>query len=102
MSAKAMQRQWTDGKGKAKRETTTKERRERRIKQKAKSVALRESRIWDECWLFCASVSELCSTEVELFVLIKSSYSINFFLQFGKAWNRIFVGREFYNTFVFN
>ena len=39
--------------------------------------------------LFCASVLELCSTEVELFVFIESSYSVDFALQFGKAWNRI-------------
>ena len=29
------------------------------------------------------------STSVELFVLIESSYSVDFALQFGKAWNRI-------------
>ena len=39
--------------------------------------------------LFCASVLELCSTEIELFVLIESSYCVDFSLQFGKAWNRI-------------
>ena len=50
--------------------------------------------------LFCASVLELCSTAVELFVLVESSYSVDSALQFGKAWNRIFVGREFCNTFV--
>ena len=38
--------------------------------------------------LFCASGWELCSTEVELVVLIESSYSVEFALQFGKAWNR--------------
>ena len=43
---------------------------------------------------------ELCSTEVESFVLIESSNSVDFALQFGKAWNRIFVGREFRNTFA--
>ena len=51
--------------------------------------------------LFCASGWEFCSTEVELFVLIESSYSVDFVLQFGKAWNRSFVGRDFCNTFVF-
>ena len=50
--------------------------------------------------LFCASGRELCSIEVELFVLIESSYSVEFALQFGKAWNRSFVGRDFCNTFV--
>ena len=50
--------------------------------------------------LFCAGVLGLCSTEVESFVLIESSYSVDFALQFGKVWNRIFVGREFCNTFV--
>ena len=55
---------------------------------------------WRVLNLFCASVLELCSTEVESFVLIESSYSVDFALQFGKAWNRIFVGREFCNTFV--
>ena len=43
---------------------------------------------------------ELCSTEVESFVLIESSYSADFALQCGKAWNRNFVGRDFCNTFV--
>ena len=38
---------------------------------------------------------QFCSTEVELFVFIKSSYSVDIALQFGKAWNRSFVGREF-------
>ena len=32
--------------------------------------------------------------------MIESNYSVDFALQFGKAWNRIFVGREFYNTFI--
>ena len=50
--------------------------------------------------LFCASGWELRSTEVELSVLIESSYSVDFALQFGKAWNRGFVGRNFCNTFV--
>ena len=50
--------------------------------------------------LFCASILKLCSTEVELFVLIESSYSVDFALQFGKAWNRSFVGCDFCNTFV--
>ena len=50
--------------------------------------------------LFCASVLKLCFTGVELFVLPESSYGVDFALQFGKAWDRIFVGREFYNTFV--
>ena len=50
--------------------------------------------------LFCASVLELCSTEVELFVLIESSYSVDFALQFGKAWNRILSVMIFCNTFV--
>ena len=64
-------------------------------------VALRESRIWGRVLnLFCARVLELCSTEVELFVLIKSSCSVDFALHFGKAWNKIFVGRDFCNTFV--
>ena len=40
------------------------------------------------------------STEVELFVLIGSDYSVEFALQFGKAWNRSFVGRDFCNRFV--
>ena len=50
--------------------------------------------------LFCASVLELCFTKVKSFVLIESSYSVDFALQFGKAWNRNFVGRDFCNTFV--
>ena len=45
--------------------------------------------------LFCASVLKLCSTEVELFVLVESRYSVDFALEFGKAWNRNFVGRDF-------
>ena len=45
--------------------------------------------------LFCAGGWQFCSTEVELFVLIESSYSVDFALQFGKAWNRNFVGRDF-------
>ena len=45
--------------------------------------------------LVCASGWQFCSTEVELFVLIESSYSVDFALQFGKAWNRNFVGRDF-------
>ena len=49
--------------------------------------------------LFCASVLELCFTEVQSFVLIESSYSSDFALQCGKAWNRVFVGRDFCNTF---
>ena len=64
-------------------------------------VTLRESRVWGQVLnLFCTSVLELCSTEVESFVLIESSYSVDFALQFGKAWNRIFVGRDLCNTFV--
>ena len=52
--------------------------------------------------LFCASGWQFCSTEVELFVLTESSYSVDFALQFGKAWNRSFVGRDiFCNTSVF-
>ena len=39
--------------------------------------------------LFCASGWELCSTEVELSVLIESSYSVDLALEFGKAWNRV-------------
>ena len=46
--------------------------------------------------LFCASGCQFCSTEVELFVLIESSYSVDFALQFGKAWNRSFVGRDIF------
>ena len=71
---------------------------ERRLKRKG-----RFERKWNlgrVLNLFCANVLELCSTEVESFVLIESSYSVDFALQFGKAWNRIFVGREFCNTFV--
>ena len=45
--------------------------------------------------LFCASVLKLRSTEVELFVLEESSYNVDFALQFGKVWDRIFVGCEF-------
>ena len=45
--------------------------------------------------LFCASVLKFRSTEVELFVLEESNYSVDFALQFGKVWDRIFVGREF-------
>ena len=64
-------------------------------------VALIESRIRGRVLnLFCASVLELCCTEVESFVLIESSYSADFALQCGKAWNRNFVGREFCNIFV--
>ena len=33
-------------------------------------------------------------------MLIESSYSVDFALQFTKAWNRNFVGRDFCNTFV--
>ena len=33
-------------------------------------------------------------------MLIESSYSVDFALQFGKAWNRIFGGCEFCNIFV--
>ena len=81
---------------KAKRETTN-----TRETHKAKSVGLRESRILARVLnLFCASVLELCSTEVELFASVESRYSVDFALQFGKAWNRIFVDREFYNIFV--
>ena len=62
---------------------------------KAKSVGLRESRIsWRVLHLFCACVLELCSTEVELFVLVESSYSVDFALQFGKTRKRIFVSCE--------
>ena len=50
--------------------------------------------------LFCASGWQFCSTEVELFVLIESSYSVDFALQFGKAWNRSLVGRDVCNTFI--
>ena len=50
--------------------------------------------------LFCASGWQFCSTEVELFVLIESSYSVDSAVQFGKAWNRSLVGRDFCNTFV--
>ena len=50
--------------------------------------------------LFCASAWQLYSTEVELFVLIESSYNVDFALQFGKAWNRSLVGGDFCNTFV--
>ena len=50
--------------------------------------------------LFCASGWQFCSTEVELFVLIESSYSVDFALQFGKAWNKSLVGRDFCITFV--
>ena len=50
--------------------------------------------------LFCACILELCSTKVESFVLIELSCSVDFALQFGKAWKRIFIGREFCNTFV--
>ena len=50
--------------------------------------------------LFCANGWELCFTEEELFVLIESSYSVEFALRFGKAWNRSFVGRDLCNTFV--
>ena len=45
--------------------------------------------------LFCASVLELYSTNIEPFVLIESSCSVDFALQFGKTWNRNFVGRDF-------
>ena len=50
--------------------------------------------------LFCASGWQFFSTEVELFVVIELSYSVEFALQFGKAWNRSLVGRNFCNTFV--
>ena len=55
---------------------------------------------WRVLNLFSASVLELCSTEVEPFVLIKLSRSVDFALQCGKAWKRIFVGREFCNAFI--
>ena len=64
------------------------------------SGAFKRSTLSRKFELSCASVLELCSTDVESFVLIESSYSVDFALQFGKAWNRIFVGREFCNTFV--
>ena len=51
--------------------------------------------------LFCASGWQFCSTEVELFVLIESSYSVDFALQFGKAWNRSFVGRDIFAIHLF-
>ena len=51
--------------------------------------------------LFCASGWQFCSTEVELFVLIESSYSVDFALQFGKAWNRGFVGRDIFEYICF-
>ena len=55
--------------------------------------ATNKQRLIDSGW-------ELCYTEVELFLLIDSSYSVDFALQFGKAWNRNFVGRNFCNTFI--
>ena len=51
--------------------------------------------------LFCASGWQFCPTEVELFVLIESSSSVNFALQFGKAWNRSFVGRDIFVIHLF-
>ena len=91
----------------AKRETTQTEKRirqkrgtntrERRIKRKASE---RKYKLWRVLKLFCASVLELCSTEVESFLLIKSSQSVDYALQFGKACNRILVGRKFCNTFI--
>ena len=51
--------------------------------------------------LFGASGWQFCSTEVELFVLIESSYSVSFALQFGKAWNRSFVGRDIFVIHLF-
>ena len=74
-----------------------------------KSIRIREGRIkrgrcfergwklWRVLKLFCASAF---GVEVESFVLIESSYSADFALQCGKAWNRNFVGRDFCNTFV--
>ena len=46
---------------------------------------------WRVLNYFCASVLELCSTEVESFVLIEQSCSVDFALQLGKAWKRIFL-----------
>ena len=62
-------------------------RRERRLK--GKSIALKEGRIWASVEFILRQWLELCSTEIELFLLIKSSYSVDFALQFGKAWNKI-------------
>ena len=68
---------------------------------KAKSVALRESRIWSECLIYFAQVFWSCVLRrYNPFVLIESSCSVDFTLQCGKAWNRNFVGRDFCNTFV--
>ena len=52
--------------------------------------------------LVCVNVSEFCSTDLKLFVLIELNCSADFALQFGKAWKRIFVDCElkFCNTFV--
>ena len=52
--------------------------------------------------LFCASVLKLCSTEVELFVSVESSYSVDFALQFGKEWDRIFAVVNFIIYLFFN
>ena len=82
------------------RTTTTKERQNERDAQSEKHLFERKLNFGRVLNLFCASVLELCSTEVESFVLIESSYSVDFALQFGKAWKRIFVGRDFCNTFV--
>ena len=57
---------------KAKRETTN-----TRETHKAKSVSLRESRILRRVLnLFCASVLELCSMEVELFASVVALISL--------------------------
>ena len=72
----------------------------RRETIKAKNVALRESRIGASVEFILRQCFGVVFYRGRLFVLVGSSYSVDFALQFGKAWNRIFVDREFCNTFV--
>ena len=68
---------------------------------KAKSVALRENRIWGECLIYFAQLFWCCILRrYNPFMLIESSCSVDFTLQCGKAWNRNFVSCDFCNTFV--
>ena len=82
-----------------KREARDMRRQKREGGQRRQSRFERKLNLGRTLKLFCASVLKLCSTELELFVLVESSYSLDFALQFDKAWDRTFVGREFYNTF---
>ena len=96
--------------GDDKRETKTRKRIKQKVLIEAKSLREKVEFGGREPVRFCidlrvlnllsASVLELCSMEVELFVLIELSCSVDFALQCGKTWKRIFIGREFCNTFI--